>query len=552
VISLPRLAQVGGEIECTMRGWTAPAPLSRTPLARAPREFLVSSCPLMSKVARDAKALAKLRDLVGQIEALKTSKRLGVEHTRWLENTLGLLERTFGRDSRSFQALASRSWRVAGGMLVRSPDEIEHRHQAAYVDQLDTAKGVLLAAADELESAVAVSPEHRERSEGVVERSHVVDASADLEQLEPARRRVLGIVADGLEMGEWTSGRKLRALAGIDRASVASLIRSLVPRYVRDAGSDPDDQYSLTLDGLLQIVPERASSFLEALLAYLRRRFRENPDFRNYTWGDLKAAGVQIWSQAEGNRAVNDDDYQFVSSVVSIANLRDASSGSAGPPPHHEWGTPRDIETLVECEDFSDFLHLLRRRAAERLRLARAQDEIQDDRSAAEELDEAKKLSASAPEEKEGSVASRMVFVVHGHDEAMREGVARFVEHLGLEVVVLQEKPNLGKTLIEKLEHHGQPAYAIVLATPDDEGHPRGKPEQARARARQNVILELGFFVGGLGRDRVCVVTRPDAVELPSDMHGVAVIPYTSIDSVKLPLLRELRAAGLPVDPTHV
>src|SRR5690606_627542 len=93
--------------------------------------------------------------------------------------------------------------------------------------------------------------------------------------------------------------------------------------------------------------------------------------------------------------------------------------------------------------------------------------------------------------------APRKVFVVHGHEDGASEAVARFLEKLGLEAIILMEQANQGRTIIEKFEAHGDVGFAVVLLTPDDEGYAKGKPPQPRAR--QNVIFELGYFVGRLG-----------------------------------------------------
>lgn len=90
--------------------------------------------------------------------------------------------------------------------------------------------------------------------------------------------------------------------------------------------------------------------------------------------------------------------------------------------------------------------------------------------------------------------SSTKVFVVHGHDEAIRESVARFLEKLDLDPVILHEKPNEGMTVIEKLEHHADVRFAVVLLTPDDEGRSVAEDGATlKLRARQNVVLELGY-----------------------------------------------------------
>lgn len=144
--------------------------------------------------------------------------------------------------------------------------------------------------------------------------------------------------------------------------------------------------------------------------------------------------------------------------------------------------------------------------------------------------------------------SSRKVFVVHGHDGEAKEAVARFLERLDLQPIILHEQANKGQTLIEKFEANSDVAFAVVLLTPDDEGRavePGGQP--LHPRARQNVILELGFFFGKLSRARVCGLYRA-GVELPSDMAGIVYIPYDEHGGWKMALAREVKAAGIAVD----
>lgn len=141
---------------------------------------------------------------------------------------------------------------------------------------------------------------------------------------------------------------------------------------------------------------------------------------------------------------------------------------------------------------------------------------------------------------------SRRVFIIHGRDDGAKETVARFIEKLGLRSVVLHEQPNRGRTIIEKFEEHSDVGFAVALLTPDDVGAMKGEEEEFRPRARQNVIFELGFFLGKIGRRRVCVLTS-GGVEVPSDYDGVV---YVSLDDKawKLTLVRELKASGFEVD----
>lgn len=147
--------------------------------------------------------------------------------------------------------------------------------------------------------------------------------------------------------------------------------------------------------------------------------------------------------------------------------------------------------------------------------------------------------------------ASNKVFVVHGHDEEAKEGLARFIEKLGLEAIVLGEQPNQGRTIVEKFEDFAREVgFAVVLLTPDDLGSAVLDADQS-SRARQNVIFELGYFAGKLGRGRVCLV-RKGAVEMPSDLYGIV---YTEMDTAgawRQRLVAELKAAKLDFDANRM
>lgn len=150
-------------------------------------------------------------------------------------------------------------------------------------------------------------------------------------------------------------------------------------------------------------------------------------------------------------------------------------------------------------------------------------------------------------------LATGKVFVVHGHDNALKTELEVFLKGVGLDPVVLHRQPDEGATLLEKFEKHADVGYAFVLLTPDDIAYPRDemdKPESARSveeRVRQNVIFEFGFFVGRLGRSRVCCLFK-EGVTLPSDLNGLV---YKKVDGgieeIGFALLKELKAAGYAV-----
>lgn len=152
---------------------------------------------------------------------------------------------------------------------------------------------------------------------------------------------------------------------------------------------------------------------------------------------------------------------------------------------------------------------------------------------------------SAAPERFGSSPDSRKVFLVHGHDTAPREAAARLLEKTGFQPIILHEQANQGKTIIEKFEANADVGFAVVLLTPDDFGAAIGA--EPHPRARQNVILELGYFIGRLGRERVCALKLGD-VELPSDIFGVVWTDFDAAGAWKQALAKELSAAGYSVD----
>ncbi len=140
---------------------------------------------------------------------------------------------------------------------------------------------------------------------------------------------------------------------------------------------------------------------------------------------------------------------------------------------------------------------------------------------------------------------NKSIFVVHGHDGEAKQEVARFIEKAELSPIILHEQASGGSTVIEKLEKHSDVGFAVVLLTPDDEGRSQGG--ELKPRARQNVIGELFYFLGKLGRDRVCALKKGE-LEFPSDIAGVLYIDLDPAGGWKMDLLREWKAAGYVVD----
>lgn len=181
--------------------------------------------------------------------------------------------------------------------------------------------------------------------------------------------------------------------------------------------------------------------------------------------------------------------------------------------------------------------------AARIIRPAPAEDDVQD-------MSPGESSSPATAQGSESAEAQRPIFVVHGHGR--KDEVARFLQKItGREPVVLSEKPAKGRTIIEKFEDEtSDAAYAVVLLTADDLGRGRSEgSDQLRPRARQNAVLELGYFIGRIGRENVAVLYEGD-VEIPSDYQGVEYISFT--DNWQSGLLRELQSAGIKVDVSAI
>ena len=142
------------------------------------------------------------------------------------------------------------------------------------------------------------------------------------------------------------------------------------------------------------------------------------------------------------------------------------------------------------------------------------------------------------------------IFIVHGHNEEVKHNVARVIEKLKINPIILNEQSNEVLTIIEKFEKYSNVSFAVVLLTYDDFGNSKSN-DKSNKRARQNVILELGYFIAKLGRQNVMPFYEDD-VELPSDISGVL---YTKIDNSenwKFRLVKELKTAGFNVDANDI
>lgn len=177
---------------------------------------------------------------------------------------------------------------------------------------------------------------------------------------------------------------------------------------------------------------------------------------------------------------------------------------------------------------------------------------------------------------------SKNVFIVHGTDHTSLKELKTLLEEVGLNPIILHEQPSKGMTLIEKLEKYSDVGFAFIILTPDDLGLSKkelakifspamhinepnmeeimkflidadrkdmvylliGEMERLKDRARQNVVLEFGYFIGKLGRGNVCCLYK-GIIELPSDMGGICYVHFeNSVNEAKETILKELRATG--------
>lgn len=153
---------------------------------------------------------------------------------------------------------------------------------------------------------------------------------------------------------------------------------------------------------------------------------------------------------------------------------------------------------------------------------------------------------------KSKNVSNTRVFIVHGHDGELKQSVARTIEKLGLDPVILSEQPNHGRTIIEKFIVNSEVGFAVILMTADDVGAKKeSRDDELHFRARQNVILELGYFIGAIDRSNIFVL-KEDNVEAPSDIFGLV---YEAVDSAghwKYSLAKNLKSTGFDVDLNNI
>ena len=175
--------------------------------------------------------------------------------------------------------------------------------------------------------------------------------------------------------------------------------------------------------------------------------------------------------------------------------------------------------------------------------------------------------------EKVPTAVSKNVFIVHGRDTKPVKELKAMLTEFGLNPIVLHELPSGSITIIEKLEKYSENVgFAFAILTPDDVGFELNRfqlllrtatfehdqkrwfleetiTHELKPRARQNVLLEFGFFMGKLSRGKVCCLYKGN-VDLPSDMQGIVYIPFKdSVNECRDKIIKELKAAGYRIEP---
>jgi predicted nucleotide-binding protein len=150
---------------------------------------------------------------------------------------------------------------------------------------------------------------------------------------------------------------------------------------------------------------------------------------------------------------------------------------------------------------------------------------------------------------------SNKIFIVHGHDEEMKHAVVRMLSNFGLEPVIVQDKADEGRTLVEELTDYSNVSFAVVLLSPDDMVYQKDEPHprmRAQPQALQNTIFALGFFIGKFGLNHVFVIHKKEEnFDVLSDYTGVLYIPYEP-EVWEFALARVLIASGFNIDLTKL
>jgi len=241
---------------------------------------------------------------------------------------------------------------------------------------------------------------------------------------------------------------------------------------------------------------------------------------------------ISEWSHAEIDDFLLEAGVRDLSAGRNIGSRRDRANSIV------EFIFNNPTATTAENSLFSSFIV----RAAKSI----TNDTRADDESGSTSRDTSPTQPHQEQTAKESSDRSpNRVFVVHGQNKSARNKTISFLSKVGLNGIVLHEQPSMGRHLLTKfIEEAELVTFAIVLMTDDDVGGLNGS--DLAPRARQNVILELGYFLSHLGQKRICALVTP-GLETPSDFDGIVYISMDSDGEWEDELRRELRAAGMPL-----
>jgi len=169
-------------------------------------------------------------------------------------------------------------------------------------------------------------------------------------------------------------------------------------------------------------------------------------------------------------------------------------------------------------------------------------------------LSPTEKTMAPTQQAMSASDVRRRVFVVCGTDDAMKQAVTAALTKLWLVPVVMCEEPSQGRKIVERFQDYADVGFAVVLLSHDDSVYVKDEPPTKRKlRPRQDVVFELGFLLGKLGRSNVLVFQKEcQNFEVPTDFEGMKVTAFDDRDSWKLALIRELINFGLAVDGDRI
>ena len=129
----------------------------------------------------------------------------------------------------------------------------------------------------------------------------------------------------------------------------------------------------------------------------------------------------------------------------------------------------------------------------------------------------------------------------------MKKALTGALTKLSLMPLVMCEEPSQGKKIVENFSRdYADVAFAVVLLSPDDFAYAKNEAATKRKlRPQQDVVFELGFLLGKLGKGNVLVFFRECAnFEIPTDFEGIKFTAFDDRDSWKLALIRELTNCG--------